>query len=145
MCVGELFCTFSWCLCISTQTRTLSCASLLVAPACKNDKHGQAWLVDATGAYPVRALCIGGGAIHDGKLIADAVNLKLMEQDWTSMSTDQALEALLGIFSGSEVQDDNSHPIRLVPKNTRLEVAVLLGPVVTRRKLSALPFVKTRR
>ncbi|GKY94151.1 hypothetical protein MPSEU_000381200 [Mayamaea pseudoterrestris] len=128
---------------VSERTRTLACASLLVSPT-------EVWLVDATGAHCVRALCIGGGGTSDGKLVKDAVNQQLLEHDWEFMTMDAALKTLLQILSGTsehEQHDDSSQASRLVPVNTRLEVASVesSSKPFARRKLSSFAFIKDTR
>ncbi|GKY93205.1 hypothetical protein MPSEU_000288300 [Mayamaea pseudoterrestris] len=128
---------------VSERTRTLACASLLASPT-------EVWLVDSTGAHCVRALCIGGGGTSDGKLVSDAVNQQLVEHDWETMTTNAALKTLLQILSGTSEHEhiDDSNPApRLVPVNTRLEVASVesSSKPFARRKLSSFAFIKDTR
>jgi hypothetical protein len=119
------------------QTRTLSCISLLLSPPCqKGSSLGQVWLVDATGAYQVRALAVGGG-MDKGASVSDFVNQKLMERDWLSMNTKAAQETLLSILK------DRSQT-RSLPDKTRLEIGYLNWSAasgiraLTRQRLSSL-------
>jgi hypothetical protein len=119
--------------CVLLQSRTLSCASLLLS-------SNRIWLVDASGAYPVRALAIGGGPIST---VSDLVNQRLMEHDWETMTTTDALNALLGIL---KERDDESKR-NLLAENTRMEVAFLdsaegRSRMMRRQRLSSLSFVK---
>ena len=66
------------------QVRTLGCASLL-ASCCNN----QLWLIDATGAYRVRAHALGN--IHED---GDNLNQKLCEYDFASLSCREGLQIL---------------------------------------------------
>lgn len=85
---------------ISDRFRPLSCAALLASPDGANGA-GRLWLVDATGAYLVRAHCVGGGTI-DGTadLVSDLINAQLMETDFGSLSVDEGLRRLLALLSG---------------------------------------------
>ena len=76
------------------QFRTLSCTALIGGINCDNsniEKNSNAfgclWFTDATGAYPVRAHCMGGGSISTriGKSkelqivpLADYINQELL-------------------------------------------------------------------
>lgn len=76
-----------------SQSRELNCVALL---ASRSKKEGSLWLVDQTGAYPVRAIALGGGSSNMSMLL----NGKLREQqDWKQLSSKQGLVRLVEIVS----------------------------------------------
>lgn len=85
------------------QVRGLSCVSLLITPgAC--DGPGHLWLVDETGAYPVRAHCVGGGLRTDENdtTVANRLNSKLAASDFSTMTSQDGIRHLLGLLTGRE-------------------------------------------
>ena len=83
------------------KVRTLGCASL-VAASCSN--KNQLWLIDATGAYRVRAHALGGNIIHGDDDNGDGgddgnLNEKLCEHDFLSLSCTEGLQILKNIIA----------------------------------------------
>jgi len=92
------------------------------------------WLVDATGAYSVRAICLGGGMMKSAKVdvlnhdadnggmmpTADAVNKKLLDwmkestvsgkerRPYCDMTAKEGLVKLLDVLSGRMLSDNAS-------------------------------------
>lgn len=128
------------------QTRTLSCAGLFVSPGRKNnDTRGRIWLIDSSGTYAVRGLCIGGGWLPKGssgdisgstmshRKISNHVNRMIAKLDWTSMSTTNAIDKLVELLSQQENSEGNgvsktesiTPPLPLLPEFSRLEAVVV--------------------
>jgi hypothetical protein len=127
--------------------RPMSCAGLLVCPAGETllSKNSCClWLVDSTGAYPVRAHCLGGGLIRSGVgkeeetlLISDVLNRRLMQQGpdtFLSLTAEEGLQCLLSLLSSDrETQESDLNKEReqrhslppLFKPYTRLELAVV--------------------
>jgi len=138
MIASDLSCYLAQCA-VSERARTLCCAGLFVAPGTKKGASGRVWLIDATGAYPVRGLCIGGGTLEKyggriGRRISDHVNRKLLRIDWTQMQTDEALKTLVQLLAekadidhnaiGEIFKDDPISP-SLLRESSRLEAVVV--------------------
>jgi hypothetical protein len=157
--------------CTVTQARPLSCASLLAFGGNMNNAYkwkdghrvesistrasstscsrmGCLWLVDETGAYPVRAHCMGGGLTetqHDEgnskhESAADIVNRRLrklwqMQQQSTEdplpyfdVTMSEGMHILLDLLSPSNGSKDGtktSQPEQVLQPRSRLELAVI--------------------
>lgn len=112
---------------------------------------GSLWLIDATGAYRVRALACGGGKvenIHDKEdeqsqpmMVANIVNQKLLEIDFETITAREGIIHILRILTRedqegenkeSEEINDDSHQLQsspmqlppLVPMNSEMEIAI---------------------
>ncbi len=90
---------------VSESRRALSCVGLLASPA-------RLWLVDATGAYAVRAHAVGNGSTLVNKLLRSKAN-------WNELETADAFGELMDLVSGSK--DD---AMKLLTKGSRFEAAV---------------------
>lgn len=108
-------------LAVSDRYRPLSSAGLLATCTEKERKsgfQGFLWYLDATGAYPVRALAIGGGPAEgekDGNLVvAQLVNAQLEKSDFTTMTAQEGVLHLLKILKDGP----------LVPSGCELEIAI---------------------
>ena len=134
--------------------------------ACADDKPGKntdtaasLWLIEATGAYRVRALAIGGGKVEGGpsdekRMVADIVNQHLQHVDFSTMTAKEGALCLLEILNGDrrksllasstnqegEDQDkdpDNSHWLYpLVPADCEMEIAITNSERRQTRRLS---------
>ncbi|KAL3924590.1 MAG: hypothetical protein SGARI_006005, partial [Bacillariaceae sp.] len=81
-------------LCAIGGMRSLSTAALM-------GTQDALWLVDATGAYRVRACAVGGG------VLAGQVNNYLQKQEWTTMtSKDVVMKLLLTMYH--DIRDDKT-------------------------------------
>jgi hypothetical protein len=142
----------------SHQTRPLSCATLvaysdttITRGRTTGNTAGCLSLVDVTGAYRVRAHCMGGGLImtaakagdkgeSETSLVSDAVNCKLLElwkkeqlsgkarHPYFDVTSDEGLQTLLEILSTSKHEGNVSqspHVGPLLKKGTRLELATI--------------------
>lgn len=119
-----------------------------------SNAFGCVWFIDATGSYPVRAHCMGGGSmsIRIGKNkelqtvpLADYINQELLyqfrhirkndssaspTQPYFDMTTDEALIMILDMLSMKD-QNSKSHSSAtvttsaLLPHNTRLELVCI--------------------
>lgn len=69
------------------QTRELHCAALLASAA----QHESLWLVDATGAYAVRAIALGGGTLQANAILND----ELRQVNWRDLTAKEGLQCLL--------------------------------------------------
>lgn len=113
------------------------------------------WLVDATGAYPVRAYCLGGGltkGILDNNTsksngdsmvpTSDAVNQRLLDlfkaesvagkdrQPYFDRTAEEGLKILLELLTGKDRNDPKkdekeSRREALLQKGTRLELGIV--------------------
>jgi hypothetical protein len=115
---------------------------------CNASESGCLWLVDETGAYPVRAHCMGGGmttkmstnAGHEASsmvLISDVVNRKLIElmrkeqatanepRTYFNLTAEEGLETLLSFISPSVNESSQSAHGPLLQTGTRLELATV--------------------
>lgn len=107
------------------QLRPLSTVGLLVFPKGQEDRdHPPLWLVDGTGAYPVRAICVGGGLdAKTGKPVAQIIQSRMQRKtDFAEMSLEECAKSLLNLLlSEDDAQDETSEP--LLKRGTRLEIA----------------------
>ena len=149
------------CSCID-QLRAVSCAVLLAFAAndAKSPDGDCLWLVDATGTYPVRALCVGGGLTTKDEVVdatvvtmiptADVVNQRLLKwmreqaslsenenQPFLAMTAEEGLRGVLELLAGIENEHDENDNKEagkpLLPRGTRLELGIL-GPSRLERK-----------
>jgi hypothetical protein len=121
------------------------------------DKYGCLWFIDATGAYPVRAHCMGGGTVDivvrkDGKNIetktvplADVINRQLLYElrrtivssndstlrsaplPFFDMSTDDAFIMILDLLSREFPSTIQTPSHTLIPPKSRLELVCVLS------------------
>jgi 20S proteasome alpha/beta subunit len=116
-------------------SRALSCVGLLASCSsssgsiCRGD-GGSLWLVDATGAYRVRAHAVGNGA--------KTINQRLTKVDMSSMSCEECREQLLKLLTTEGTKDEEGWKI---PANARVELA-FVDPVNRRMKRVRQAFVK---
>ena len=89
---------------VSESRRALSCVGLLASPTAL-------WLVDATGAYAVRAHALGNGSKLVNKLLRS-------KPDWKELGTADAFKELMDMIS--EEKDD---AMKLLTKGSRFEAA----------------------
>ena len=89
---------------ISEGRRSLSCVGLLASPTAL-------WLVDATGAYAVRAHALGNGSKLVNKLLRS-------KTDWKELETGDAFQELMGMIS-----DQTDDAMKLLTKGSRFEAA----------------------
>jgi hypothetical protein len=119
-----------------------------------SNAFGCLWFIDATGAYPVRAHCMGGGSmsIRIGKNkelqtvpLADYINQELPyqfrhvrkndssespTQPYFDMTTDEALIMILDLLSMKDQKSESHSSVTvttstLLPHNTRLELVCI--------------------
>lgn len=105
--------------------RPLSSVCLLAYPAMEPDIPSL-WLVDPTGAYPVRAICLGGGTDStNGEPLAKIVqhHLRKNDIDFASMTTDEGVNEILKLLRKENTTDQRKDA--LLQKGTRLEVTVV--------------------
>lgn len=80
------------------------------------------WLIEATGAYRVRALAIGGGETDDtddGKqIVADIVNQQLQKIDFSKMTARDGAKCILKILNGSRATEGFINTYRMVEEGT---------------------------
>jgi hypothetical protein len=118
--------------------RTLSCVGLLMTPGI-SEKPGCLWLVDATGIYPVRAHCLGGGLSllastskekTAQELVSHRVNAQLGQTDFSMLDVKEGAKRLVGLLAGEtavdgdEGQGEKQNRQSLLKGGTRLEVAI---------------------
>jgi hypothetical protein len=109
--------------------RTLSCVGLLMTPG-NPEKPGCLWLVDATGIYPVRAHCIGGGLTLASKTTPEPVskrfNTQLTTYDFSTLSAKGGAKHLVKLLLGEAVDGDDKQGENskesLLKAGTRLRV-----------------------
>ena len=107
------------------KVRTLGCASL-VAGVCKSSNTKQLWLIDATGAYRVRAHALGGGEeenkYDDENEENVNINQKLCNYDFLSLSSMEGLQILkdLVIIDSSSSKHNKMECAIIESKNGRL-------------------------
>ena len=94
----------------SDGVRALAVVGLLASSA------GQLHLVDATGAYRVRAHAVGWGA--------KVANRRLRELQFGNMTAEEGVQRLLDLLM-EEGDADNDHDWPRLAKNTRVELAVV--------------------
>jgi hypothetical protein len=102
-------------------------------------KTGCLWLVDATGIYPVRAHCIGGGlSLSTGnskdktapELVSQRVNKQLGQTDFSTLDVKEGARRLVGLLVGEaavdgvQEQGEKQNKESLLKAGTRLEVAI---------------------
>ena len=94
-------------------------------------KPGCLWLVDATGIYPVRAHCIGGGLSllrKTPELVSNRVNTQLGQTDYSTLDVQEGARRLVGILIGEAAVDGDEgqgeKQESLLKAGTRLEVAI---------------------
>jgi hypothetical protein len=100
---------------------------------------GCLWLVDATGIYPVRAHCIGGGLSLLAstskektvpELVSNRVNAQLGQTDFSTLNVKEGARRLVGLLVGEKVvdgdekQEEKENKESLLKAGTRLEVAI---------------------
>jgi hypothetical protein len=100
---------------------------------------GCLWLVDATGIYPVRAHCIGGGLSLLAstskektvpELVSNRVNAQLGQTDFSTLYVKEGARRLVGLLVGEKVvdedekQEEKENKESLLKAGTRLEVAI---------------------
>ncbi len=90
---------------VSEGRRPLSCVGLLASPT-------GLWLVDATGAYAVRAHALGNGSQVANTILRSKTN-------WNQMETKDVLHELMDLIS--QEKDDTMK----LPKGSRFEVAAV--------------------
>lgn len=98
------------------------------------DKFG-VWLVDATGAYPVRALAVGGGFI-ESESVAEQVNDCLSKVDFLSMNKEDCMADLIRILGGTVSKDSK---IPTIKPGTRLELAFVSSKERRLTRLRLIP------
>ena len=96
----------------------MSCVSLLAFSGDKDSgsSGGYLWLIDATGAYRVRAHAIGGGGLSPTGGQASIVNEQLSKLDFSALTKEQGIRELLKIISKNDVG---------LPAETRVEIATV--------------------
>jgi hypothetical protein len=106
-----------------SQQRALSCVGLLATGGRQEGDDCGLWLVDATGAYRVRAHAVGLGA--------KTINERLRRIDFSSLTRNQGALRLLETIveepkeeDASSKEDKDSKPWKL-PDNALAEVAVV--------------------
>jgi hypothetical protein len=99
------------------------------------------WLVDLTGAYPVRAMCLGGGLdTTSGEPIAKSVQRRLRKTDidFASITVEEGVNELLKLLR--EQEGNEGCRGALLQKDTRLEIALLKeqNGIFTRSRIASL-------
>jgi hypothetical protein len=100
-----------------------------------SEQPGCLWLVDATGIYPVRAHCIGGGLTTlaskstTPELVSQRVNRQLTMIDFSTLTVKQGARRLVTLLLGEAVDGDDEQVGEntnesLLKAGTRLEVAL---------------------
>ena len=79
------------------------------------------WLVDAMGAYPVRAHCVGGGS-KDGAPVSTMVNTRLCQVDFSELNCNKTLEKIVSLLLG---KDDVDETCALITSPTRVEAVTI--------------------
>jgi hypothetical protein len=128
------------------QMRTLSCVGLLMTPGISS-KPGCLWLVDATGVYPVRAHCIGGGLLgKTPELVSNRVNTQLGRLDFSTLDATEGARRLVGLLIGEAVDGDGQGEKQepLLKAGTRLEVAIADSGKRRMRRLQLLTLLDER-
>ncbi|VEU39748.1 unnamed protein product [Pseudo-nitzschia multistriata] len=104
--------------CVSESRRPLSCLGLLASGSCLG-----LWVVDATGAYRVRAHALGQGS--------DRMNEILRKVDWTQRDSNGVKDELLRLLYSDSVHDsddENSSSEIKIPEGSCIEMAVIEKP-----------------
>jgi 20S proteasome alpha/beta subunit len=119
---------------VSERTRSLACAGLLASASSSSSSTsasagGFLWVVDATGAYAVRAHALGRGS--------EKANEILRARDWTKLESSAVQTELLRLLllrpkSNSDANSDdgsddidNDNQIIELPKGSRFEMAIV--------------------
>jgi len=114
---------------VSEQKRSLACVGLLASAAssspARNPAHGggSLWVVDATGAYRVRAHALGRGS--------DTIHTLLRSKDWTRLPARTVRTELLrslGLLpetNGSNENDNDDYNDDPTTKGSRVEMAIV--------------------
>ena len=94
------------------------------------------WFLDSTGAYPVRAMCLGGGLDSDsGKAVAQLVQTRMKRRtDFIEMSAEKCLMSLLNLLSPGKEENLTT---QLLKPGTRLEMAFVSS---NRKMFERIPF-----
>lgn len=71
------------------QMRALNCVALVAS------KDGTLWLADPTGAYPVRAVALGGGSLP----VNGSLNDRLRQVEWKDLSAEDGMTRLLDVVA----------------------------------------------
>jgi hypothetical protein len=125
---------------VSEGIRPYSCAGLLVTTTTSalSREQKQLWLLDATGPYRIRAHALGGGqyvddqdtqtldgavrgtsAVVNSEKLADVVNARLAQVDWTQFDTEAGLFHILqmlgNLLGPTKSNSETAH--------TRVEIA----------------------
>jgi 20S proteasome alpha/beta subunit len=116
-------------------SRALSCVGLLASCGSSSISRGSGdggllWLVDATGAYRVRAHAVGNGA--------KTMNQRLTKVDVSSMSCEECMVQLLKLLTAEATKDEEGWKI---PANSRVEMA-FVDSVSRRMKRVQQAFVR---
>ena len=91
------------------KVRALSCVGLLALWG-EAKQPGYLWLVDATGAFWVRAHAVGGGPL------VGTVNERLETMDVSSLNQEEASQQIVEVLSNLE---------ELLPAKSRVEIATV--------------------
>lgn len=106
----------------------------------KHSDIGGLCLIDETGAYPVRAHCLGGGFMtirskssDENVLVADFINGKLLELwnrqesldlPYFDISARESLSIIINLLSSTTSMDSNDSPT-VLRRKARLELAIV--------------------
>ena len=118
---------------ISEGKRPLSCVGLLASST--STKKQMLWVLDATGAYAVRAHALGRGS--------QAVNAFLRSrEDWTKLDSLQVRDELLHkLWSEEEEKTEDKvgdKPSIQVPKGSRVEMAIVESSSSSKQQRKAI-------
>jgi hypothetical protein len=114
----------------SEGLRALSCVGIMAATGHTEEKASSSlWFVDSTGAYPVRAFCVGGGFAAGGTPVARLVNDRLCTMDFSRFSTQEAVSKLLELLA-EKVDGKNAQPLLNV--GSRVEVGIVKSSATSR-------------
>jgi 20S proteasome alpha/beta subunit len=122
---------------VSSGVRPLSCVSLMATSSSGNDGRGNddhiqnsgsggyLWLIDATGAYRVRAHAVGGGVTA-----ASQMNDILAQKDWTKQNCDDTARELLQVLfdddQTNEQQQNTTRRVTDILPGTLVEIAAIV-------------------
>lgn len=110
--------------CISSSTRNLSCVGLLA-------QDHKLWVVDATGAYTVRAHALGTNSQKANRVLRQQAN-------WKTMDSQQVQEYLLEKLF--EKDEDST----IVPEGSRIELALVTPRLPPQKVMKRLLASATR-